>query len=73
MCSLKIHDNVLLSRVPNECEHNSLYAGKVKPVNKIHAQSCKINTSKIKVQSSNLNNKVPERLQRCSGIEVHIK
>ena len=68
MCSLKIHDNVLLSRVPNECEHNSLYAGKVKPVNKIHAQSCK-----IKVQSSNLNNKVPERLQRCSGIEVHIK
>ena len=24
MCSLKIHDNVLLSRVANQCEHDSL-------------------------------------------------
>ena len=67
MCFLKIH-NVLLSRVSNECEHDSLYVSKVKPVNKIHAQSCKRNTSKVKVQSSNLNNKVPQRLQRCSGV-----
>ena len=63
-----MHDNVLLSRVSHECEHDSLYVSKVKPVNKIHAQSCKRNTSKVKVQSSNLNNKVPQRLQRCSGV-----
>ena len=30
-----------------------------------HAQSAKRNTSKVKVQSSNLKNKSPERLQRC--------
>ena len=65
MCLLKIHDNVLLPRVSNECEHNSLYVSKVKRVNKVHAQR---NTSKVKVQSSNLNNKAPERLQRCSGV-----
>ena len=41
MCSLKIHDNVLLSRVFNECDHHSLYVGKVTPVNKIHTLSCK--------------------------------
>ena len=68
MCSLKIHDNVLVPRVSNECEHASLYVSKVKPANKIHAQSYKRNTSKVKVQSSNLNNKAPERLQRCSGV-----
>ena len=56
-----------------ECEHDSLYAGKVKPVNKIHAQNCERNTSKVQVQSSNLSNKAPERLKRCSSIEVHIK
>ena len=66
MCLLKIHDNVLPSRVSNECEHDSLYGSKVKPVNKKHAQSRKRNTSKVKVQSSNLSNKEPERLQRCS-------
>ena len=66
MCLLKIHDNVLPSRISNECEHDSLYVSKVKSVNKKHAQSCKSNTSKVKVQSSNLNNKEPERLQRCS-------
>ena len=50
--SLKIHDNVLLSRVFNECEHDSFYVSKVQPVNKIHAQSCKRNTSKkFKVQT----------------------
>ena len=38
--SLKIHDNVLLSRVSNEWEHDSLFSSKVKPVNKIHAQGC---------------------------------
>ena len=65
MCLLKIHDNVLLPRVSNEYEHNSLYVSKVKRVNKVHAQR---NTSKVKVQSSNLNNKAPERLQRCSGV-----
>ena len=41
MCSLKIHDNVLLYRVSNECEHDSLCVSKVQPVNKIDAQSCK--------------------------------
>ena len=46
----RIHDNVLLSRVSNEWEHDSLYVSKVKPVNKIHAQSCKRNSSKVKVQ-----------------------
>ena len=50
-CSLKICDNVLFSRVSNECEHDSLYVSKVKPVNKIHAQSCKRNVSKVKVQT----------------------
>ena len=68
MCSLKIHNNVLVPRVSNECEHASLYVSKVKPANKIHAQSYKRNTSKVKVQISNLNNKAPERLQRCSGV-----
>ena len=68
MCSLKIHDNVELSRVANECEQDSLYISKVKPVNKIHAQSCQRNTSKVKVQSSNLINKAPGRLQRCSRV-----
>ena len=47
---LKMHDNVLLSRVSHECEHDSLYVSEVKPVNKIHAQSRKRNTSKVKVQ-----------------------
>ena len=51
MCSLKIHDNVPLSRVSNECEYDSLYVSKVKPVNKIHAQSYKRNASKITVQT----------------------
>ena len=64
MCSIKVHDNVLLSRVYNECEHGSLYVSKVKSVNKIHAQSFKRNASNVKVQSSNLNNKAPERRQR---------
>ena len=68
MCSIKMHDNVLLSRVYNKSEHGSLYVSKVKSVNKIHAQSCKRNASKVKVQSSNLNNKTPERRQRCSDI-----
>ena len=52
----------------NECKHDSLYISKVKPVNKIHAQSCQRNTSKVKFQSSNIINNVPERLQRCSGV-----
>ena len=43
MCSLKIHDNILVSRVSIECKHDSLYVSKVKPVNKIHGQSCKRN------------------------------
>ena len=68
MCSLKIHDNVLLSRVSNECEHDSLYVSKVKLVNKRHAQSCKRNASKVKVQSSSRNNKAPEGRQCCSGV-----
>ena len=46
MCSLKIHDNVLLSRVAIECEDDGLYVGKVKPFNKIHAQGGKRNASK---------------------------
>ena len=68
MCLLKINANVLLSRASNECELDSLYVSKVKPVNKIHAQSYKRNASKVKVQSSNLNNKAPEQFQRCSGV-----
>ena len=63
----KIHDNVLLSSVSNECKHNILFVSKVTLVNKIHTQSCKRNASKVKVHSSNLNNKAPERLQHCSG------
>ena len=63
-----MHDNVLLSRVSNECEYDSLYLSKVEPVNKIHVQSCKKNASKVKVQSSNINNKAPERRQRCSCV-----
>ena len=51
MCLLKIHGNVLLSRVSNECEHDGLYLSNVKPVNKIHTQSCKRNASKVKVQT----------------------
>ena len=42
MCSLKIHDN------SNECQHDILYVSKVKPINKIHAQSCNGNTIKLK-------------------------
>ena len=68
MCLLKIHDNVLLSRVFNECEHDSLYVCKITPVNKIHIQSCKRNASKVKVHSSNLSNKALEQLQHCSGV-----
>ena len=70
MCSLKIHDNVLLSRVSNEYKHDSdsLYVSKVTPVNKTHTQSCKRNASKVKVYSSNLNDKAPEQLQCCSGV-----
>ena len=68
MCLLKIRANVLLSRVSNECELDSLYVSKVKPINKIHAQSYKRNPSKVQVQSSNLNNKAPEQFQRCSGV-----
>ena len=56
MCSLKIHDNVLLSRVSKECEHDSLYLSKVKLVNKIDAQSCKRNASKVKVQTETTKN-----------------
>ena len=48
MCSLKIHDNVLLSWVSNECQHDILYVSKIKPVNKIHAQSCNRNSIKFK-------------------------
>ena len=68
MCSLKIHDNVLLSRVSDEYKHDSLYVSKVTPVNKTHTQSCKRNASKVKVYSSNLNDKAPEQLQCCSGV-----
>ena len=32
MSSLKIHDSVLLSRVSNECEHDSLYVSKIKDI-----------------------------------------
>ena len=46
----KIYDNVLLSGVSNECEHDRLYFSKVKQVNKIHAQSCKRKATKVKVQ-----------------------
>ena len=52
MRSLKINHNVLDSRVPNECEHDSLYVSKARLVINIHTQSRKINASKIKVQSS---------------------
>ena len=62
MCLLKMHDNVRLSWVSNEYKHDSLYVSKVAPVNTIHAQSCKRNASKVKVHSSNLNNKAPEQL-----------
>ena len=51
MCSLKIHDNTIRSRVSNDCEHDILYVSKVKPVYKIHAQSCKRNASKVKVRT----------------------
>ena len=37
-------------------------------VNKIHAQTCKRNARKEKVQSSNLANNAPEQLQHCSGV-----
>ena len=47
MCSLKTHDNVLLYRVSNECEHDSLYVWKNQPVNKMHGQSCKRNAFKV--------------------------
>ena len=73
MFSLKIHDTVLLSRVSNECEHSSLYVSKDKPVKKIYARSCNRNASNVKVQSSNLNNKAPEGLQRCSGVYLYIR
>ena len=68
MCTRKIHDNVLLSWVSNECKHDSLYVSKVTPVNKTHIQSGKGNPSKVKVYSSNLNRKAPEQLQHCSGV-----
>ena len=58
----KKHDNVLRSWVSNECKHDSLYVNKVTPVNEIHTQSCKKNTSKVKVHSSNLKNKATEQL-----------
>ena len=61
MCSLKIHDN------PNECQHDILYNSNVKPINKIHAQSCNKNAIKLK------KNKIPERCQRCSGVYLYIK
>ena len=59
MCSLKMHDNVLISWVCDKCEHDSLYANKVKLVNKIQAQTCKRNASKVKIQISSFNNKAP--------------
>ena len=62
MCSLKIHDNVLLSCVSNEYKHDSLCISKVTPVNKIHTQSCKRHAREVKVHSSNLNNKALEQL-----------
>ena len=46
MCSLKIHDN------SNECQHGIPYVNKVKPINKIHAQSCNRNAIKLKKQST---------------------
>ena len=47
MCSLKkIHDN------SNECQHDIFYVNKVKPINKIHAQSCNRNAIKLKKQST---------------------
>ena len=62
MRSLKVHDNVLLSWVSYECKHDKLYVSKVTLVNKIHTQSCKRHASKVKVHSSNLNNRAPEKL-----------
>ena len=62
MCSLKIHDNVIPSWVSNESKDNSLYVSKVTPVSKTHTQSCKRNASKVKIHSSNLNNKAPGQL-----------
>ena len=44
----KIHDDVLLSWVSNECKHNSPLVSKVTLVNKIHTQSCERNASKLK-------------------------
>ena len=35
----------------NKCQQDSLYVRKVKPVNKIYAQSCKRNANKVKVQT----------------------
>ena len=66
MCLLKILDNVLLSWVSIECEPDSPYVSKIKPVNKIHAQSSKWNASKSK--SLKLKNKTLERRQRCTGV-----
>ena len=48
MCSLKIYDNILLSWVSNKCQHDILYVSKIKPANKIHAQSCNRNSIKLK-------------------------
>ena len=59
MCSLKIHDNVLLSWVSNECKHDRPYVSKITPANKIHNQSCKRNASKVKFHISDLNKKAP--------------
>ena len=46
ICLLKIHHN------SNECQHDILYVSKVKPINKIHAQSCNRNAIKLKKQST---------------------
>ena len=59
MRSLKIDDNVQLCRVPNECEHDSLYVTKLK-------QSTK---DMLKVAKEIL----AGRRQRCSGVSLHIK
>ena len=53
---------VSLSWASNECKHDSLYVSKATPVNKVHTQRCKRNASKVKVHSSNLNNKAPQQL-----------
>ena len=64
MGSLKTNDNVLLHRVSNECEHDSLYVWKNQPFNKMHGQSCKRNAFKVQTYY---------RRQRYFGVQFHIK